>query len=261
MSVNPYESPDTASKTPEQKRSGCRTVLVTLVSVVVIPSLFAVLCVLPNMRFSTGAAGAARRSICINNLKQIALALHSYQAEHGTLPPAYTVDSESRPLHSWRTLILPYIEQQELYNKIDLTKPWDDPANAAAWENAPSIYHCPSDSSGRDQTTYLAIIAADGCFRADEPIALDDITDDRSRTLMVVEVDTTRSVHWMSPRDASEEVILQALRGERLPHGSGLQATCADGSVKPLDKELKTATLRALVSIAGGDNDAARDAD
>jgi hypothetical protein len=236
-------------------------VLVTFVGVVVIPAAFVLLCVLPNMRFSTGAATAARRSVCANNLKQIAIALQSYESEHGTLPPAYTVDEDGKPLHSWRTLILPYLEQQALYDQIDLTKPWDDPANAAAWEAAPSVYHCPATSNLREQTTYLAVVAPDGSFRGSEPTALTDITDDRGETLMVVEVDGQHRVHWMAPHDASEETILQAKNGERLPHGSTLQATCADGSVRSLTSELKPVTLRALVSIAGGDGDAARDAD
>ena len=46
--------------------------------------------------------------MCVNNLKQIALALHNYEEVYKVLPPAYTVDAQGRPLHSWRTLILPY---------------------------------------------------------------------------------------------------------------------------------------------------------
>src|SRR5688500_2239128 len=98
MSINPYESPDTAGKPAEQKPRRVRRVLLTLLAVVVIPGAFVLFCVLPNVRF---ASQAARRSQCANNLKQIALALHLYQDEHGSLPPAYTVDAEGKPLHSW----------------------------------------------------------------------------------------------------------------------------------------------------------------
>src|SRR5262245_5872973 len=68
---------------------------------------------------------AARRTQCKNNLKLIALALHQYEADYHALPPAYTVDRYGNPLHSWRTLILPYLDQQALYNSIDLSKAWD----------------------------------------------------------------------------------------------------------------------------------------
>src|SRR5690242_8873949 len=48
---------------------------------------------------------AARRSQCVNNMKQIMLALINYEQSYEALPPAYTVDAKGRPLHSWRTLI------------------------------------------------------------------------------------------------------------------------------------------------------------
>jgi type II secretory pathway pseudopilin PulG len=82
---------------------------------------------LPSVR---RARPAARRSQCKNNLKQIGLALYNYEADYHAFPPAYTVDADGKPLHSWRTLILPYLDQQPLYARIDLSKPWDDPANA-----------------------------------------------------------------------------------------------------------------------------------
>src|SRR4051794_27921550 len=67
------------------------------------------------MPFTRNASGAARRAQCTNDLKQIGLALHNYESSFGVFPPAYTVDSAGRPLHSWRTLLLPYMEQEPLY--------------------------------------------------------------------------------------------------------------------------------------------------
>ena len=75
------------------------------------------------------AREAARRMQCSNNMKQIALAMHNYEAVYKAFPPAYTTDANGQPLHSWRTLLLPYMEQQALYSQIDLNKPWDDPVN------------------------------------------------------------------------------------------------------------------------------------
>ncbi|MGL6227163.1 MAG: DUF1559 domain-containing protein [Thermoguttaceae bacterium] len=64
------------------------------------------------------AREAARRMRCSNNMRQIVLAFHAYHAQHGCFPPTYTVDERGQPLQSWRVLILPYIEQQDLYEKI-----------------------------------------------------------------------------------------------------------------------------------------------
>src|SRR5206468_2619679 len=71
------------------------------------------------------ARPAAYRNQCHNNLKQIALALRNYEELYHALPPAYTTDSNGNALHSWRTLILPFLGERQLYESIDLAKPWD----------------------------------------------------------------------------------------------------------------------------------------
>src|SRR5262249_51846003 len=129
------------------------TLLELLVVVAIIGILIALL--LPVTR---SAGPAARRSQCVYNLKQIGLALYHYEQAHKALPPAYTVDESGRPLHSWRTLILPYLEQESLYQTIDLAKPWNDPANAKALKTIPSVFRCPEMAGPQNTTTYLAIV-------------------------------------------------------------------------------------------------------
>ena len=101
MSNNPYESPATASEPPVRKPGVLRRRLVEgLVVVAIIGILVALL--LPAVRT---AREPARRLQCANNLKQIAIALQNYESVYHALPPAYTVDTNGKPLHSWRTLI------------------------------------------------------------------------------------------------------------------------------------------------------------
>src|SRR5262245_29474808 len=58
------------------------------------------------------AGPEARRVQCkYNNVKQIGLALLNYREKYGTLPPAYIADEARRPMHSWRVLILPFLDQ------------------------------------------------------------------------------------------------------------------------------------------------------
>jgi len=232
MSANPYESPETPGQpSPLTGRRGFRLVEL-LVVIGVIGVLIALL--LPAVRTSPGAA---RRSQCSNNLKQIALALHEYHDTYGSFPPAYTVDSAGKPLHSWRTLILPYMEQKSLYEKIDLTKPWDDPANRVAYETSMQDYRCPSANAPKTHATYLAVVGPGACFNGPVPRKLADITDKPGATLLVIEVPADRSVHWMSPSDASEEFILAAVASTKPPHPSGTQAACADASIKFLSTD------------------------
>jgi prepilin-type processing-associated H-X9-DG protein len=199
--------------------------------------------------------------MCGNNLKVIGLALHNYEMTYGCLPPGYTVDADGKRLHSWRTLILPFLEQQALYEKIDLSKPWDDPANKEALETYVNTYDCPSVEYERSHTTYLAVVGPNTCFPGSKPRQFSEITDDKGLTLMVIEVGSTQSVPWMSPYDAPEQTVLSLGSSDSLPHAGGTQAAFADGSVRFLSNETQPETLHALISINGNDDAIAKEID
>jgi prepilin-type processing-associated H-X9-DG protein len=203
------------------------------------------------------ARPAALRAQCTNNLKQIALALSSYESVYSALPPAYTVDAAGQPLHSWRTLILPFLEEQALYATIDLSKPWNDPANAKARATAVSVYRCPSIKLPASATTYLAIVAPGGCFVVEEPRRLSDITDRHGSTLMVIEGDAEHGVHWMAPLDADDSLVMGIGEKSKLDHPGGVNALFVDGSVQFLHAQFPATLRRALISISGNDNDVA----
>jgi hypothetical protein len=249
MTANPYESPETLG-TPPGNSGGPKFTLVSLLTILALGVLF-VACLLPNI-YRGGGREAGRRMSCQNNLKQIGIALHNYHDEYGSFPPAYTVDESGKPLHSWRTLILPFLEQKALYEQIDLSKPWDDPANQAARETVVQIYRCPSTYPPQGQTSYVAIVAPDGCFSGPTSHKLTDIADGTGDTLLVTEVPAKDAVPWMSPSDTNETAFLAALADAKTrPHPGGAQAVRADGSVTQIDADISPASLRALVSIAG----------
>ncbi len=245
MSENPNSSPP-AESDPSQPRFawGCLKWFLLAGIGLVLLALF-----LPATR---SAPEAARRTQCKNNLKQIGLALHNYHEEYGTFPPAYTVDAQGSPLHSWRTLILPYLDQLPLYKSIDLSRPWNDPVNAKASKTSLPIYRCPSTHSPANQTSFLVIIAPNGCFPGPASRSLSSITDDASETLMVLEVND-RSVPWMSPVDADQDTVLEFGPDNRHGHLGGFHALLCDGSVRFLSDNLRAATRQALISIADGD--------
>lgn len=251
MSDNPYATPNESGGQPQQKRFSPITRFLELFLAVAIIGglLFALL--LPATR---SARPAARRTACMNNLKQIALALHNYHDTYDALPPAYTVDADGKPLHSWRTLILPFLDQMPLYDKIDLSKPWNDPANAEAYATPVPTYTCPSAEFAQGFTNYLAVTGANGCFRRTEPRMFSEITDGTSNTLMVVETGPEQAVHWMEPRDADEQMVLHIGQRKELPHSSGGNFLFADGAVRFVSSETSHAELRTLISIAGNDN-------
>ena len=226
---------------------------ITLIKVVVCVGIIGLLIAL-LLPFTRSARGPARRNMCVNQLKQIAIGLQHYNDVYKSFPPAYTVDAEGKPLHSWRTLILPFLEEQSLYKSIDLSKAWDDPANAKAYGAMNLAYFCPEADIPASHTTYLAVVTPNGCFGLAEPRRLSEITDGHSKTLMVIEAPTDKSVHWMCPMDADEQVLMDFGPNAKLAHSG--RVTCAlfvDGHVATFTSDLPAAQLRAMISIAGND--------
>lgn len=264
MDENPYHSPQAESsgvvgaREPEKRRL---LTPLTVLMVLCIGGLVVALLLTPVRTVHE----AARRSTCRNNLKQLSLALHNYVEMYGTLPPAYTTDANGKPLHSWRTLILPQMELGRLYESIDLTKPWDDPVNAEACQTIVPGYQCPSsvtDPAKNNHTTYLAVVTPNSCFRAGKSVSLSEIADGTSNTLMVIEVDTEHAVPWMAPVDADEQLVMSIGPESELAHSGGVNAAFVDGSVHFLmTDDLSATDRRALISIAGNDNVAAEGAE
>ena len=200
------------------------------------------------------AREAARRMQCNNNMKQIALAIHNYADVYKSLPPAYTVDSDGKRLHSWRTLILPYMEERQLYSRIDFSKPWDHPDNEFAMEREIPSYTCPSSSLETGHTLYLVIVDPQCVFPGETPITFREITDGTSNTVMVYETDPAKSVHWMEPSDGDLTEFLAAFSGShRHSHTGGANCTFADGSVRFLSSNTTPAALRSMATINGGE--------
>ena len=208
----------------------------TVIEMLVCTGILLVVGVLLLAMFAPVSRGryAARRTQCKNNLKQIGLAIHQYHDRYNSLPPVVTVDAEGRPLHSWRTLILPFLDQKELYGQIDLTKPWNDPANTTAAAKIPAVYCCPTSYDRREYSSYLAVTWAKENPLSNPPKSLDRVAM-RGTTIMVVEVPQNLAVHWMTPSDADSEVLEQLIKAKDHPHDNHFHIAFADGSVRAID--------------------------
>lgn len=170
----------------------------------------------------------------------------------GSLHPAATVDANGRMLHSWRTPILPYLEQGPLYATIDPSKPWDDPANAQARSVSLLVFHRPSSTEPPGTTTYLASAGPDACLAAHAGRPLPEITDGTGSTLAVLDAAPADAVPWTKPADA-DAALLARIASAKAQHRGGFNAVCVDGSARFIERGTPDPALRALWTIAGGE--------
>ncbi len=210
-------------------------VIMLIVGVVALPlvCIISVALLLPAV---TAAREAARRTSCANNLKQIALAMQSYHDVHDAFPPAHTTDANGEPLHSWRTLILPYAEQEVLYQQMKLNEPWDSPSNRPLTQMSIPFYRCPSDAtSSHTHTSYVVITGPGTVFDGSQQTSFAEIPDGSSNTFLVIEVPGLE-IEWAEPRDITLDELLAHIKAakagqSRGNHPRGIQAAFCDGSV------------------------------
>ena len=164
------------------------------------------------MPATSAAREAARRATCLNNLKQISLALRGYHDTYGCFPPAYIADENGRPMHSWRVLILPYLERRDLYEAYDFDEPWDGPNNSKLAEIL-DILRCPTATTPDTHTSYLAVVGPRTAWPDGKSSRLDDFGDGTANTLLLIE-SHQHSVHWMEPRDISFDEAVEMLSGD-----------------------------------------------
>jgi len=203
---------------------------------------------------------AGRRTVCTNNLKTIGLAMQQYQQQHGTFPPGYVSDENGRPKHSWRVLLLPYLDPG-LAGQYNYDEPWDGPNNRRLAGQMPDVFRCPSESPGAapsgNTTSYVVVNSPGAIFDGMNACGLAEITDGIFNTLLVVEA-ADSNIPWMEPRDLNlgqMNLMLGATDfGIASRHPNGANVLMADGTVHFLPSSTPPQEIQGLVTRAGGES-------
>lgn len=212
-----------------------------------------------------------------NNLKQILIAMHIYHETYNHFPPAVVYGPDGKPWHSWRVLILPFIEQSNLYRQYRFDEPWNGPNNRKLLDRIPEPYRDPIYGAQQDNfyTNYVVISGKGTAFptegakmkkKSDRPhanfenkITFRNITDGTSNTIMAGTVGPDSKIPWMKPENVvfSEKFPLPGGKGGfaapyKYRGGSfGLFARI-DGSVGKIASSVDLKTWHHLLQIADG---------
>jgi prepilin-type N-terminal cleavage/methylation domain-containing protein/prepilin-type processing-associated H-X9-DG protein len=190
----------------------------TLIELLVVISIIGLLVAL-LLPAAQAAREAARRAQCVNNLKQIGLAMQNYHGSSQTLPPGYVSNfdasgNDTGPGWGWAAMLLPQMEQRPLFDAMNFNTSIETPSNQTSRLVLIAGFLCPSDSGPPSWTAtmrnasgvptqsicqvaaanYVGVygtsdpgIEGDGSFYRDSNIGLRDLTDGTSQTIIIGE--------------------------------------------------------------------------
>jgi hypothetical protein len=183
----------------------------------------------------------------VRNLKAIYVALVYYSDEHGGLPAASSTAEVAGPAHSWRVLLLPFLDRESLYSKVNLNEPWDGQANRQLLGEMPENYRSPMvDDKRSTQANYFAVTGPHAPWwrgKVTKPP-----TSSGSKEILLVELPGSKTP-WMEPYDPTLEELLDMLRPQAGPSGAGVGITeilciTVHGEVKTVSVKTDRESLR-----------------
>jgi len=238
----------------------------------------AVLSLEPAIDDGSPAVRLAQMGTSINNVKQIVLSMHNYNDDHGQFPPAFIVGPDGKPWHSWRVLLLPYLEAKDTYDAYRFDEPWNGPHNIKLLDKMPPVYSDPVYGQNKEHYTHYVAITGDGLAfsekggtfggggvdptkpRGGRTIA--EFSDGTSRTLLVGPISPKEKIPWLKPQDIEVGDQVRPLGKEgsfAMPYNVGTMGRAglfcaADGVAYMISEQIDTSDFKALLTIAGGEN-------
>ncbi len=191
-------------------------------------------------------------------LNQVLVALWNYHDTYGTFPPAYIADSEGKPMHSWRVLILPWLEQQALYDQYRFDEPWNSPHNRSLARYMPQSYRSPTEPKSAYRTNVVVIVGPETAFPGARSTKIADFKDGSANCILIAEI-ADSNINWMEPRDLDAATMSFQVNDPNKPSISAARwrepyVIFADTiHAYALPHDFKPDDLKAFTTIAGGE--------
>ena len=205
----------------------------------------------PIQQAQFAAQRANRGNNAGDSLKNLGLAMHNYHSAYNKLPASVNRDSNGKPLLSWRVHILPFIEEQGLYQQFHMDEPWDSEHNIKLLDQMPAYFSHPDFDVAVGKTVFQVPIGDDVMFNTEQQTRFREVLDGLSNTIMIATSDAQSAVEWSKPQDLEIDLDNPA-KSLGMVNGT-TSVMMGDGALQRIDASIDSQTLKALFTHAGGE--------
>jgi hypothetical protein len=173
--------------------------------------------------------------------------MHNYHSAYNRLPAPAITDADGKPLLSWRVAVLPFIEEQALYEQFRLDEPWDSEHNLPLSKQLPKAFATVGLRLPPGQTVLHAVVGDEIGLRPSEKTAFRDFLDGLSNTILVIESTADSAVPWSKPDDVKidlDDPLAKFIGSPRKSFRVGM----GDGSVTSLTDDIDPAKFKAMLT-------------
>lgn len=186
-----------------------------------------------------------------DSLRNLGLAMHNYHSAYRKLPAAVNRSKDGKPLLSWRVHILPFMEEQALYQEFHLDEPWDSEHNIKLLDRMPGYYSHPDFETPNGKTVFQVPVGTGVMFDVDKQTRFRDVLDGLSNTIMVLTTDADSAVEWTKPQDL--EIDLENPTNSLGIVNGATAVLMGDGALRFLADPMDGDNVKAMLTRAGKD--------
>jgi hypothetical protein len=158
-------------------------------------------------------------------------------------------DKDGIPKLSWRVHLLPFLDQNPLYEKFRLNEPWDSDHNRPLLDEMPDVFRSASDE--KTTTRFCVLLGEQTLFRVGKIASIGDIRDGSGNTILAAQVGADKAVSWTKPDDLPFDAARPLESFGNL--GEQFHAVLADGRPLSIPTSLPPETFAALATAFGGE--------